>query len=139
MILALFLLAAPASAPAGLTLEIDIVKLRSDKGGVMVALYNDASAYPGKADKAVRKAYVTIKELQAHVAFKDLAPGEYAVSIIHDENGNQKVDSNFLGIPKEGLGASNDAKGFMGPPKYKDAKFDLRSDGQKIAVIVHYL
>ena len=49
------------------------------------------------------------------------------------------MDTNFLGMPKEGVGASNDAKGFMGPPKYQDAKFRLTTDAQKIVIPMHYL
>ena len=48
--------------------------------------------------------------------------------MFHDENANGKIDRNFVGIPKEGYGTSNDAKGFMGPPKYEDAKFELTAD-----------
>jgi uncharacterized protein (DUF2141 family) len=54
--------------------------------------------------------------------------GTYAIACYHDENNNGKLDTKFMGIPKEGTGASNDARGTMGPPKFKDAKFQLVSD-----------
>jgi uncharacterized protein (DUF2141 family) len=59
------------------------------------------------------------------VIFKDIPKGEYAVSFVHDENDNKKMDTNFIGIPKEDFGCSNNATGVMGPPKYEDAKFQL--------------
>ena len=62
------------------------------------------------------------------MTFENIPEGTYAVSIFHDENNNDKLDSNFIGIPKEDYGCSNNAKGFMGPPKWKDAKFELNSD-----------
>ena len=68
---------------------------------------------------------VEIKEKRATIIFKNIDAGEYAVSFIHDENKNNKMDTNFFGIPKEDYGCSNNAKSFMGPPKYEDAKFML--------------
>jgi uncharacterized protein (DUF2141 family) len=47
---------------------------------------------------------------------------------VHDENDNKKMDTNFIGIPKEDFGCSNNATGFMGPPKYEDAKFMLEEN-----------
>ena len=55
----------------------------------------------------------------------DLPEGEYAFALIHDENLNNKVDQNFIGIPTEGAAASNNVKGFMSPPSYEKAKFLL--------------
>ena len=68
---------------------------------------------------------VEIKEKRATIIFKNIDAGEYAVSFIHDENKNNKMDTNFFGIPKEDYGCSNNAKSFLGPPKYEDAKFML--------------
>ena len=68
---------------------------------------------------------VEIKEKRATIIFKNIDAGEYAVSFIHDENKNNKMDTNFFGIPKEDYGCSNNAKNFLGPPKYEDAKFML--------------
>ena len=73
---------------------------------------------------------VDIEDQSCTVTFKDVPAGTYAVSYIHDENGNGKMDTNFMGIPKEGYGCSNNAKGFMGPPKWEDAKFELTESMQ---------
>ena len=69
-----------------------------------------------------------IENKKSVVIFKNLPRGEYAVSFVHDENDNKKMDTNFLGIPKEDYGCSNNATGFMGPPKYEDAKFMLEEN-----------
>ena len=57
--------------------------------------------------------------------FKNIPKGVYAISLFHDENDNGTMDTNFVGIPKEAYGCSNNAKGFMGPPKWQDAKFEI--------------
>lgn len=71
--------------------------------------------------------------------FQNLPAGEYAVSVYHDENNNKKMDTNFFGIPKEGVGASNNARGHLGPPKYKDAKFLFNGKSQTIQIQIVYL
>jgi uncharacterized protein (DUF2141 family) len=59
------------------------------------------------------------------VAEIELEPGNYAVSVHHDDNDNDKMDTNFIGIPKEPIGLSNGAVAKFGPPKYKDAVFTV--------------
>ena len=73
------------------------------------------------------KLTVPIAGEAATCAFPDLTPGDYAIELFHDENGNGKLDT-FLGIPTEGFGASNDAPEKFGPPKYADARFTVTGD-----------
>lgn len=110
------------------TLTVNLKGLKADKGMVDVALYNDAEAYPTKPDRALAKLRAPIANGSAVVEFKNLAAGTYAVAAYHDVNNNGKMDANFIGIPKEPTGASNDAKGRMGPPAFKDAQFSLSAD-----------
>jgi len=103
-------------------LTINISGLNSDKGTLLIGLYNKKGDFLKKHFKGdVAK----IKNKKSIVVFKDLPEGEYAVSFVHDENNNNKMDTNMFKIPKEDYGCSNNARGFMGPPKYDDAKFQL--------------
>ena len=99
--------------------------MQSDKGNLFVALYNTENTFLKKPFKGE---IVVIKNKKSIVIFKNLPKGVYAISSFHDENDNKKMDTNFFRIPKEPLGISNNVKGFMGPPKYKDAKFNLDSN-----------
>ncbi|WP_299667971.1 DUF2141 domain-containing protein [uncultured Polaribacter sp.] len=103
-------------------LTVHISGLASDRGTLMVGIYNKKENFLKKQFKGD---VVHISDKKSVVVFKDLPKGEYAVSFVHDENNNKKMDTNFFGIPKEAYGCSNNAKGFMGPPKYEDAKFQL--------------
>jgi uncharacterized protein (DUF2141 family) len=103
-------------------LTVNISGLSSDKGTLMVGVYNKKENFLNTTFKGE---IVKIENKKSMVVFKNLPKGEYAVSFVHDENDNKKMDTNFLGIPKEDYGCSNNATGFMGPPKYKDAKFML--------------
>jgi uncharacterized protein (DUF2141 family) len=104
-------------------LEATIVDLRSDAGQVLCALHNSAENFPQHAEKAVQTTHASISGHRAVCVFPGLPPGTYALSVVHDENGNGKLDTNFLGIPREGVGASRDAQGHFGPPAFKDASF----------------
>ena len=104
------------------TITIDFKGMKSDKGDIYVALYNKADDFLKKPLKGV---IVKVVNKNATVTLKDVSTGVYAISAFHDVNDNKKMDTNFFGIPKEPTGMSNDAKAFMGPPKYEDAKFNV--------------
>ena len=127
-VLACLLLAGLGLWGQSATLTVNVKGFNSDKGSAMAALYDDGAAYPTKEAKSKDKQMVKIVQGAAVFSFKGVAPGTYAVAVYHDENGNGKMDTNFIGIPKERTGASNDAKGKMGPPKFQDAKFVVSGD-----------
>ena len=80
------------------------------------------------------------QERPRRAVIKHLPPGTYALALIHDENGNGKVDTNWIGMPKEGVGASNNATGTLGPPSWRDAKFELQAGGHaRQAITITYL
>jgi len=125
--------------PAENVIHVEISGLRNDKGQVLCALFSSADAFPKKADKAVARLTVKIAERQATCDFSGVAAGTYAVSVVHDENSNCKLDTNFIGVPREGVGASNDAKGHMGPPKFGAASFRYQSGRLELKIHVNYL
>ncbi len=106
-------------------ISIEFSGIKADKGDVYVALYNTEDSFlktPYKGD------IVKVNNKKAIAVFKDIPEGDYAISAFHDENDNKKMDTKIFGIPKEPIGISNNAKGFFGPPKYKDAKFTANKD-----------
>ena len=106
-------------------LTIKINGLNSNKGKVLIGLYNNKKLFLKQQFKEGR---AIILNQKANFLFTDIPKGEYAVSVLHDENNNNKMDTNFIGIPTEDYGCSNNASGFMGPPNYDDAKFTLVID-----------
>jgi len=104
------------------TLEIRVTNIKKLKGNLMVAVFDAESKFLKDYSVAKRKK-VSAKE---HIlVFEDLPQGTYAVSIFHDENSNNKLDSNFLGIPKEPYGFSNNPSTLFGPPSYENAAFKI--------------
>ncbi|PIW69408.1 MAG: hypothetical protein COW08_07295 [Ignavibacteriales bacterium CG12_big_fil_rev_8_21_14_0_65_30_8] len=111
-------------------LIVRINKFESDEGEAKIALNNSEENYrKGKPFKAIAAKIVDGK---LEFVFENIPFGEYAVKCYHDENSNGKMDSNFLGIPSEAYGFSNNARGSFGPPDYEDAKFLFSADNQVI-------
>lgn len=104
-------------------LKVTITNLRNNKGHVLISLFKDGVGYPDKPEKAFRKIKTTISNKAAAFDFAALPSGNYAIAILHDENDDQKMNTNFFGLPKEGYGFSNNVMGTFGPPGYSRAKF----------------
>ena len=118
---------------------IDIDGLRSDRGLVLCGLFSSAADFPKKPEKALARGKSTILNGHATCQFESIPSGTYAVSVFHDENSNGKLDTNFLGIPREGVGASNNATGHLGPPKFSAAAFYHSGSRTRLKITVKYL
>ncbi len=121
------------------SIKVVVVGLHSNDGEVDCALFGSADGFPGDSSKAGKTTRSKIANEQAVCIFGGVAPGDYAVSAFHDENDNGKLDRNFMGMPKEGVGASNDAAGHFGPPKFDDARFNYPGGRSVLAIHVRYL
>ena len=116
-------------------LTVDITDLRNNKGQVLISLYKDGKGYPDEPGQAFRVSQLSIINHSATVSFTGLPSGNYAIAILHDENGDRKMNTNFLGLPKEGYGFSNNVMGIFGPPSYTRALFYYSADERKIQSI----
>ena len=123
----------------GATLVVNMTGFRNSNGQAAVAVFNAQEGFPSDAAKAVRKQLVRIENGRAIATFNDVPPGSYAVSVLHDENGNGVMDKSLLGKPKEGYGVSNNAKarGFSAP-SYESATFSLQPPGRDLIIQIHY-
>lgn len=121
------------------TLTVEVYNLRNAEGVVRLSLYASADGFPTDISKAVRKATGKIQDGKCTIQLNNLPQGDYAISLLHDENNNGKMDTRLMGIPKEGYGASNDAKVTFGPPKYEDARFVLNKNEMGIRIKMRYM
>jgi uncharacterized protein (DUF2141 family) len=120
-------------------LIVKVKGLENAKGYLFISLYdiNGKKGFP-KEESALIKRKIDIKDLDS-IAYDDLQYGEYAIILYHDENDNERLDSNIFGIPKEGIGVSNDAKSRFGPPKFEDAKFLLNKETLEIEINLYHV
>jgi uncharacterized protein (DUF2141 family) len=105
------------------TIEVEIINFASDKGVAQIGLFNTETSF---LDKVYKGKEVKIKDQKAVAIFTDIPDGTYAISVFHDKNEDEKLNT-FLGIPTENYAASNNAPSKFGPPKWKDAKFEVRN------------
>lgn len=117
----------PGASPVG-GLDVDVSKLRSEKGMLRLCLTADPDNFPGCLDdkNAVTR---SVPASERSVRFDGLSGGRYALSVIHDENGNAKLDT-FAGIPREGFGFSRNPVIRFGPPRFSSAEFALQAGGR---------
>lgn len=104
------------------TIEIEINNIDNSEGQMLIGLYDSEDHWLKKIYKG---GVGTISEGKSSFRFTNVPDGSYAVSVFHDENNDGKLDTNFLGIPKEDTGSSNNAPARFGPPKWEDAKFEV--------------
>jgi uncharacterized protein (DUF2141 family) len=113
------LVATAFSVAAQVQLSVIVTGIKESKGSIRVGLFSSEEEF---LKKAVYGEIVKATGTEVTVVFRNLPEGEYAISVIHDENDNGELDSNFIGIPKEGFAFGNDAMGTFGPPSYSDSK-----------------
>ena len=124
------------AAPVG-RLDVAVDGVRSAKGLIQVCLTADPGNFPGcidDADAVTRRVPAKTRS----VSFDGLPAGTYAVAIIHDENGNNQLDT-FAGIPREGFGFSRNPRIGFGPPRFTAAQFHLTGDAAVQQVRMRYI
>lgn len=104
------------------SINITVTNIKNTKGVVRIGIINKEKDFPYDASIG-KKCPITGNSVS--VKFTGLAPGEYAIAVHHDENCNDKLDKNVLGVPLEGYCFSNNVKALAAPPKFKYAKFIL--------------
>lgn len=104
-----------------LSIEAKITNVKSNEGSIMIGLYKTSESFLKKPYKSI---LVRSNAAGVQVTFENIEPGEYAISLYHDEDDNKELNT-ILGIPTEPYATSNNAKGRFGPPKWEDAKFTV--------------
>lgn len=103
---------------------VNISNIESDKGVCKTCLFTDEVSFAGKGS-ALKCADVKIRNKRAIHVFDGVPPGIYAIAVFHDQNVNNKMDKNFLGIPKEGYGASKNKLPFASAPSFRENQFEV--------------
>ncbi len=118
-------------------LDVAIDRLRSAKGFVRVCLTADPANFPACVDDA--DAVTRSVPAGTHgISFDALPVGAYALAVIHDENGNARLDT-FAGIPREGFGFSRNPPIRFGAPRFAAARFELAGDAALQQVRMRYI
>ena len=122
----------PAVLLAQHNISLEIYNVKTSSGTINVAIYDESEGFL-KFDKVFKADSIGAKKGKTEMHITGLPEREYALAIFHDENGNSKLDTNWLGIPKEAIGFSNARMKTFGPPQFKECAFTLRHN-QKIEI-----
>ena len=104
-----------------ISLEMEINNLKSNKGPIYIRILDEN-------ENPVIVGTSQVVNYSSRISFDSISSGKYAIQFFHDENENQKMDFNLIGIPKEKFGSSNDVKPILGPPKFEKMLFEIYED-----------
>ncbi len=121
----LLLLSIKAVAQHEITVEV--LNVPSSEGKISVALYDREDAFL-KFGEVYASASSAAKTGKTNVLLENIPNGNYAIALFYDKNGNDKLDTNWIGIPKEKVAFSNAKMKLFGPPSFKECSFDLQED-----------
>ena len=133
----LFIVFASGSTAAGdFEITVKVSDIREASGRIAVGLFRRPYTFPdmGRQHKG---AFIDISGEAVMHTFTGMPAGTYAIAVYHDINDNQKLDTNFMKIPKEPYGFSQGAKPRFGPPKFEDAAFVVNTDHKAAIVLRH--
>lgn len=121
--------------PAPVTVTVTVTNIANPGGTLLLGAYASADGWlgPDPAARAYADVPATLADGSLRLELR-LPPGRFALSVFHDRNGNRTLDTNFLGIPKEQSGASNEAPARFGPPQFSDAVITVGSAPLALAI-----
>ena len=137
------LVAAPmllSAAPVPLVdVRVTVTNVRSHEGVVRACMTADPERFPRCRGDSAAHALVVHADERLQLDFADVAPGTYAIALLHDENENGKADRVLGMMPREGFGFSRDARIHMGPPAFEDAAFAVRRAPVQQTIRMRYI
>lgn len=125
---------APVSPASLSTLVVTISGLPTASGHVIALLFPSDQGFPASLNKAAQHQALKVSSSSMELRFPNLPMGTYAVTVYHDVNDNGKLDTNWIGIPKEPVGVSNNLRPRLGPPRFSESSFTIAEPEHKIAV-----
>ena len=126
---AMAFLASPAFSESPSNVLIEVSGFKNTRGTLNCRLFTKAADFPdGEGIVTLR---VPITGPNTSCSFSNVEPGTYAIAVVHDENGNGKLDKNFVGVPSEGYGVSNNKTYALSEPKWNESIFTLGANESK--------
>lgn len=143
LVLPVFIAGCVTKSPLALSgqtgnISAEIEGFRNGKGEAIVSLFSAAGGFPEDMERALQNMRLKIESGRVRAVFESVPYGEYALCVLHDEDGDSRMKSNWLGQPREGFGFSGLPDYSFGPPDFADAAFLLISEGREIVIRMRY-
>ncbi|MEQ8472154.1 MAG: DUF2141 domain-containing protein [Marinoscillum sp.] len=129
------LMAQGVMAQDSVTFKLTIKNVRNQQGSVRASLFQGEENYLKKS--TISKDTTAYSQGEVVITFRAVPDGEYAISIYHDANDNGEMDANFMGIPTESYGFSNNAPSRFGPAKYHEAKINISKENNQHSITLN--
>jgi len=113
---------------------ISISNIKAKRGNLMIGWYNSEASYNERNNPIFKKLVTVNQQKEVTVVFEKIPAGKYAISMFLDENGNKEMDTNFLGIPKEQYGFSNNVLPATRAANFDEASFDVKDNPSTISI-----
>jgi uncharacterized protein (DUF2141 family) len=117
--------AASQKKESGSTIVVQLNGIKEPAGQVLLSLFNKEEGFPTQPEKAFRWSRVKVTSTSLIISLDGLPLGKYAIAVVQDENMNEVMDRNWLGLPSEPYGISNNAAGTFNAPTFDEAKFTV--------------
>lgn len=130
-----FGLAATQACAGASVVEVAVSGVRDNRGHVRVAI---CPSQEFLKEQCIHSSRAPAKPGMVVVRVTGVPPGTYAVQAWHDEHDRGRIERNFLGIPRQGVGFSNDPSFRFGPPLFQDAAFLVGPNGGRAALTLYY-
>ncbi|WP_273210028.1 DUF2141 domain-containing protein [Marinobacter subterrani] len=120
-------------------IHVNIPNIENSTGTVACALFESPAGFPAEfLHSATHIMMMKIRDTKARCSFLDIPPGSYALAVIHDENMDGKLNTNFLGVPTEGYGFSSGAEAGMSAPSFEAASFSYGGHNLDLTIRLNY-
>lgn len=119
-------------------LSVTVKGLKNQKGQVCFSLFSSSRGFPSNKERAIKAQCVNLGDSKVKLNIPSLKAGTYAIAMFHDKNGDGKLNTNSLGIPKEGFGFSRNPRIFTGPPKFGDSAVFVVGSSTNIEINLNY-
>lgn len=137
IVIIFFLFGSMAYAQSGKVI-VQVDGFRNTNGYARITLFKQSKGFPSEYKFGLKSKSVKLAKNTVTFEFDSLVFDEYALSVMHDENENGRMDTNLIGIPKEGYGVSNNVNPRTRAPRFEEAKFSLSKNVKKLRITLNY-
>ncbi len=118
----------------GSSIIVQLNGIKENAGQVLLSLFNKDEGFPTQPEKAFRWSKAKVTSTSLIISLDGLPPGKYAIAVVQDENMNEVMDRDWLGLPAEPYGISNNVSNTFTPPSFEEAKFTVSGKRDTIRI-----
>lgn len=130
---------AQSKSSSGGTLVVEVDGFRNSEGRARAGLFRSDDGFPLDVDEVDTKAEAPIEGKKATLKFTDVPHGTYSVVVYHDEDADGSLDTNWMGMPKEGAGIYKPVTSRLPPPDFDDCKFSFDKARLEVKITLNHL